>query len=48
MRTLHDKISKKIIKLARFKKLESKDFGIYTDTLESAKAYLYIFHNIKQ
>ena len=36
-----------IIKRATELKIKSKDFGIKTDTLASAKAYLKIFHNIK-
>lgn len=36
-----------IIKLAKTKKKQSKDFGIFVDEVKSAKAYLYIFYNIK-
>lgn len=36
-----------IIKKATELKIKSKDFGIKTDTLSAAKAYLRIFHNIK-
>ena len=36
-----------IIQIAKTKKQESKDFGIFVDEVKSAKAYLYIFHNTK-
>jgi hypothetical protein len=36
-----------IIKKATELKLKSKDLGIKTNTIYSAKAYLKIFHNIK-
>jgi len=37
-----------IILTATNKAKENRDFGISTSTIESAKAYLYIFHNIKK
>lgn len=41
------KTMENVIKRATELKIKSKDFGIKTDTLASAKAYLKIFHNIK-
>lgn len=37
-----------IIKRATELKIKSEDFGIKTDTLASAKAYLKVFHSIKK